>query len=186
MFRSNFDYFSRPGYHRSTQRWKSGPDLVLHPKHIDTIWGAILSFLVVRSKNVLVEFWRLFGSGYHRSRKVEKKAQITRFSAQNIPIPFGVQFLSFSISTTKHCFGPILMTFSGPGSTGTGPEQAKLITGSEWPGFAPETYPHCLGCRCYRLSSVLLRTVLVEILRLFGSGHHRSRKSSKQGIDNSV
>jgi len=33
--------------------------------------------------------------------KVENRAQMTRFYAQNIPVLFGVQFLSFSINSTK-------------------------------------------------------------------------------------
>jgi len=69
------------------------------------------------------------GPGTTGAGKVENRAQITRFSARNIPTLFGVQFLSFSISTTKQCFGPVLTTFPGPGTTGTGPEQAKLIIG---------------------------------------------------------
>jgi len=80
---------------------------------------------------------------------------------------FGVQFLSFHMSTAKQCFGSILMTFPGLGTTRAGPQKAKLIIGPEWPGFAPETYPHCLGCSSYRLSSLLLKTVLVEFWRLF-------------------
>jgi len=80
---------------------------------------------------------------------------------------FGVHFLSFPMSTAKQCFGLILTTFPGLGTTRAAPQKAKLITRPEWPGFAPETYPHCLGCSSYRLSSLLLKTVLVEFWRLF-------------------
>jgi len=61
--------------------------------------------------------------------KVEKRPEMTRFTARNIPTLFWVQFLSFPMSTAKQCFGPILTTFPGPGTTSTCPEKAKLITG---------------------------------------------------------
>jgi len=38
------------------------------------------------------------GPGTTEAGKVKNKAQMTRFSVRNIPIPFGVQFLLFSIS----------------------------------------------------------------------------------------
>jgi len=47
------------------------------------------------------------------------------------------------------------------------PEQAKLITGPEWHDFAPGTYPHRLGYNFYRLTSMLLKTVLGKFWRLF-------------------
>ena len=70
---------------------------------------------------------------------------------------FGVQFLSFPMSTAKQYFS----------TTRACPEKAKLITGPGWPSVAPETYRHCLGCSSYHLSSVLLKTVLVEFWQLF-------------------
>jgi len=60
-----------------------------------------------------------------------------------------------------------LTTFPDPGTTRVGPEKANMITGPGWPGFAPETYAHYLGCTSSRLSLVLLKTVLVEFRRLF-------------------
>jgi len=48
--------------------------------------------------------------------------------------------------------------FSGLGTTRVGPEQPRLITGPGWPG---------LVCSSYCLSSVLLKTILVEFWRLF-------------------
>ena len=42
MFRSNFDDFSRPGYHRSSESWKSGPDdYISHPKPTDAVCGVV-------------------------------------------------------------------------------------------------------------------------------------------------
>jgi len=45
---------------------------------------------------------------------------MTSFSARNIGTLFGVEFLSFPISTTKNCFGRILTTFPGPDPTEAG------------------------------------------------------------------
>ena len=77
-------------------------------------------FLLVRSKNVSVSFDDFSGPGTTGVGKVENKAQMTRFSARNITTLFGVQFLSFRISTTKPCFGRILTTFPGSSPTGAG------------------------------------------------------------------
>jgi len=52
--------------------------------------------------------------------KVKNRAQMTRFSARNIPTLFGMKFLLFPISTAKQGFGRILTTFPGPGTTGAG------------------------------------------------------------------
>jgi len=51
-----------PQYHRGGKSWKLGPyDSVLHPKHTHIIRDAVLIILrLVRLKNVLVEFGRLF------------------------------------------------------------------------------------------------------------------------------
>jgi len=53
-----------------------------------------------------------------KTGKVENRARITRFYTRNIPTLFGVQFLSFPISTTNKCFGRILTTFPDPGTNG--------------------------------------------------------------------
>jgi len=43
MFRSYFEDFCAPGYHRSRHSWKSGPDdSVLHLKLTHTIWSVVL------------------------------------------------------------------------------------------------------------------------------------------------
>jgi len=116
LFQSNFEDFSRPGYHSSWQSWKSGPeDSILHPKRTDTLWGAIL--LISRQYGQKIfrsSFDNFSGSGTTGAKKVENRPQMTWFSARNIPTLFGVQFLSFPISTAKQCFGPILTTFLGP------------------------------------------------------------------------
>jgi len=48
------------------------------------------------------------------------------FAPENIPTMFGVQFLSFPVSTTEKYFDQTLMTFPGPDTTLTSLEQAKL------------------------------------------------------------
>jgi len=88
---------------------------------------------------------------------------MTRFSAWKVPTLFGIQFLSFSISTAKKMFRSNLNDFSGPGTT----EQEKLKTGPRWLGWAPKTYPHFLGYNSYRFSSVGEKNVSVEFWRVF-------------------
>ena len=70
--------------------------------------------------------WKMFqsnfdnfsGIGLHRNRlgegEVENRARMTPFCTRNIPTMFGVQFLSFPVSTAEKYFGQILTTFSGP------------------------------------------------------------------------
>jgi len=99
--------------------------------------------------------------------KVENRPQIIDLPPETYSYFLCVQFLSFSISTTKQSFSPILTTFLSPGTTTACPEKAKLITGPGWPGFKPKTYPHYFEYNSYRLSSVLLKTVLVRFWRLF-------------------
>jgi len=169
MCRSNFDDFSRPGYHSRWQSWKSEPeDSILHPKHTDTLGTQFLSFLVSTVEKcfsrVLTTFWVL--------APLEQEKLKTGLIWLGLPPEtyqqfFGLQFLSFPMSTARECFGLISTTFPGQGTTRAGPKKAKLITGPGWPGFAPETYPHCLGCSSYRLLSAFLKTVLVEFWRLF-------------------
>ena len=107
------------------------------------------------------------GPGTTSTGKVENRPQMTRFTARNILTLFCGVVLSFPISTAKQCFRPILNTFLGPGTTRACLGKAKMITGLGWPGFAPETYPQCLGCSSNRLSWMLLKTVLVEFWPLF-------------------
>jgi len=61
-----------------------------------------------------------------------------------------------------------------------------MITGPGRPDFAPETYLHCLGCSSYRLSSMLLKTVLVEFWRLFRARAPLEHVSGKSVSNDSV
>ena len=169
MFRSSFDDFSKPKYHSSCQSWKSGSeDSILHPKYTNTFWSAILIFSrQYEQKMFRSSFDDFSGPGTTRLGNVENNPKWLSLVPETYPHFFGVQLLPFPISTAKQCFSPISTIFSGQCTTRANPEKAKLITGLRWPGFAPETYPHCLGCNSYRLSLVLLKIVLVEFRRLF-------------------
>jgi len=120
------------------QSWKPGPDyLVLHPKQTLTNWGALL--IVSRHYS-----WKMFWSNFddfpgpknHRCRprasKVVNQVQMTLFCTQNIPTLFGLQFLSFLVSTTENLFSQILATFPALDTTEVGPERVKCKTGPGW------------------------------------------------------
>jgi len=120
------------------QSWKPGPDyLVLHPKQTLTNWGALL--IISRYYS-----WKMFWSNFddfpgpknHRCRprasKVVNRVQMTLFCTQNIPTLFGLQFLSFLVSTTENLFNQILATFPALDTTEVGPERVKCKTGPGW------------------------------------------------------
>jgi len=102
------------------------------------------------------------GLGTTGTGKVENGAHMTRFSGRNLPTLFGVQFLSFPVSTVGKRFGSVLTTFQ----VRAPPEQEKLKTGPIWLGLALETYQHFLGYNSYRFPSVRLKNVWVEFWRL--------------------
>jgi len=188
-------------------------------RNIPTLFGMqFLSFVASVAENCFGRILTTFPGPGTGAEKVENRARKTRFCTRNIPTLFGVQFLSFLVSTAKKCFSRVLATFRVRAL----PEQEKLKTKPRWlglvpetypyflgynsyrfpsvrlnnvsvqfwqlfrgrlppeeaqsrlswylapggPDFAPKTYPHCLGCRCYRLSSVLLKIVLVEFWQL--------------------
>ena len=60
----------------------------------------------------------IWGLGTIEAGKVENGAQMTRFSAQNIPTLFRVHFLLFHISMAEKYFTRILTTFLDPNTTG--------------------------------------------------------------------
>jgi len=64
-----------------------------------------------------LNFADFFGSEHHRNRpkvgKDENQDRMTPFCTRNIPMMFGVQFLSFRISTTEKYFDWIFDDFSG-------------------------------------------------------------------------
>jgi len=66
------------------------------------------------SKNVSVEFWRLFWAWVQPEHaKLKIGSEWFGFGARNMLTLFRVQFLSFTIRSTKKCFSWILMTFLG-------------------------------------------------------------------------
>jgi len=103
------------------------------------------------------------GRGTTGAGKVQNGAHMTRFSARNSPTLFGVQFLSFPVSTVDKCFGWILTT----SRVWAPPEEEKFKTGPLWLGLALETYQHFLGYNSYRFPSVWLKNVWVKFWRLF-------------------
>jgi len=76
IFRLNFDDSSGTGNHRSRQSWKFGPGwLGFAPyTYVHFLGCNFYRFPSVRLNNVSVEFWRLFRSGHHRSKKIWKRA----------------------------------------------------------------------------------------------------------------
>jgi len=101
------------------------------------LWWYSYRFQSVQLTNVSAEFWRLF-HGTTIVGQVENLVRKTRFCTRNIPTLFGVQFLSFHVSTVEKCFGRVLTTFPVWAPL----EQEKLKTGPRWLGLPPETYPH--------------------------------------------
>jgi len=67
--------------------------------------------------------------GYLRSNPevgtIEDEGRMTRFCSRNIPTEFGVQFLSFAVSTGEKCLGRILTTFSSPSTTRAGKDENR-------------------------------------------------------------
>jgi len=118
MFWSNFDDFFEPEDHQSHESWKSGPDDLVLTAEILTLFGTyFLSFFILMGKKGLWQTFTTFlGPGTARPWKVENWTQISRLSARNRLPLFGVQVLSFRISTAKKCFSRILTTFPGPGT----------------------------------------------------------------------
>ena len=153
--------------------WKPGPnESILHPKHTHNFWGAVVIVSCQYSwKMYQSNFSDFFVSGHHRNRprarKVKNRAQMTRFCIRNITKMFGVQFLSFFVSTAEKCFSQILVTFPNLDTTRTGLEQAKLQTGPGWLCFAPELYQQCLECSSYPFLSLRRKNISVEFWWLF-------------------
>jgi len=104
---------------------QSPNESILHPKHTCTVWTAVhIVSLQYSWKMFRSNFDDFSGSEHHRNSpgasKVEKRAGMTPFYTQNIPIVFWVQFSSFLISTVEKCLRRVLTTFLGPDTTRTG------------------------------------------------------------------
>jgi len=98
MFRTNFDHFSWPRYHRSRQSWKSGPDdSVLEPKHTHTFYDTIL----IVSRQYI---WKMFRSKFDYFSGNDKNwtpKSVGMFRAQNRVI-----YASFSTFPPSMVPGP--------------------------------------------------------------------------------
>jgi len=110
---------------------------------------------------------------------MENRARMTQFAPKTYPHSLwcsSYRFQSVQLKTISTEFWRLFQARV--------PQQlAKLKIGHERLDFAPETYRHTLGCNSYHFSSVRSKNVLVEFWRLFGSRHHRSRKTSKHAPD---
>jgi len=147
----------------------------------------LLLFLVSTTEKYFGRVLTTFpGSGITGAGKVDNRARTTWFSARNILTLFRVQLLSFPISTAKQCFGRLLKTFPGPGTSGAGTKEAKLITEPEWPVFAPETYPHCLGAVLMIFGHYSWKMFQSTFDVFSRPGYHRSTQSWKSGPNDSV
>jgi len=138
MFRSNFDDFSEPEYHRRSQSWKSGSnDYVSHPKHIDTVYGAISIIFRQCSWKIIWSSWNdVSGLQYHRSRKSWKSGPDDSVFHPKLTYTFNsYRFPSVRLKNNSVNFWRLFRA-SKP------PEQEKLKIGPGWLGFSPETYVH--------------------------------------------
>jgi len=139
MFRSNFDDFSEPGYHRRSQSWKSGSnDYVSHPKHIYTVYGVVS--IVSRQYS-----WKIIRSSLddfseprnHRSRKSWKSGpDDSAFHPKHTYTFNSYRFPSVWLKNNSVNFWRLFRA-SVP------PEQEKLKIGPGWLGFSLETCLHC-------------------------------------------
>jgi len=112
----------------------------------------------------LVKFWRLFWAFVPPSRKSWKPDPYDSILHLKHTHTGWEEFLSFFISTTKKCLGRILMTFSGPCTTGEG----KVEIWPGWLGFAPEICPHFLECNSYRFPSDSISCCVMRTVRSHG------------------
>jgi len=151
--------------------------LEIHPHYLGCISYHFQSLWL---KNVSVKFSILFRvRAPPEQEKLKTGTHMTRCCARIIPTLFGVQFVSFPISTAEKWFGQIFMTFLGTGTTRACSKQAKFIVGPGLPGFAPKTYPHCFGCNSYRLPSVRLKMFGSNFDDFFGPVPHQSMQKLK-------
>jgi len=185
MFQLNFGDLSGCEYNWSRQIWKSGPvDSVFHPKHTHTILGAVLIVFHSTTEKCFGRILMTFpGPGTTGAAKVENRAWMTRFSTWNISTLFGVQFLSFHVSTFEKNFGRILTTFLGSGN----PEQSR--SRQSWRSRADDLVLHqntvwgAFLIVCLQYDWKMFRSNFNDF---FGPEHHRSRQSWKSGQDDSV
>jgi len=95
--------------------------LSLDSKYTTMFGVQFLSFLVsMAEKEICWIFTTFLGPNTTRASKVENQAPMAQFCTRNICALFGLQLLSFSVSTTEKYFSQILTTFSGSKTTGVG------------------------------------------------------------------
>jgi len=180
MFQSNVKDFSGPCHHRRSQSWKWIQMTTFNTPNIPTQFVVqFLSFPVSTFETCFGRILTTFsGLGTTGAWKVENGAQMSRFSARNVPTLFWVQFLSFRVNTTKKCFRRILMTSPRPCTSG----QPKLKSGTKWERFAPQTYLHNLCCSFYHFPSVRMKGNSIEIWLLFRAAVPPGQEKLKNGI----
>jgi len=152
--------------------------------NIPTLFGLkFLSSVVSIAENCFGRVMTTFsGSSPTRVGKVENRAWMTQFAPETYPHNlwwYSYGFESVQLKNVSAEFWRLLEARV--------PQQLeKLKIGLGRLDFAPETYRHCLGCNSYRFTWVRSKNVSVELWQLFGFGDHRSNKSWKQAVDDSV
>ena len=135
------------------EKWKMGPKWSrFRARNIPILFGVqFLSFLISMTKKCFGQILTTFpGLGTTGAGKVENRAWMTRFCTWNIPSLFGIQFLSFPISSVEKCFSSILRSF-------------RVLT----PLKHPKHTHTFLGCNSFRFPSVRLKNVSDEFWPLF-------------------
>ena len=110
-----------------------------------------------------------------KAGKVVNHVRMTQFCTRNIPRLFGVQFWSFLVCTTENFLDLILNTFLARYTTRASSKQAKLKIRTEWLGFQPEKYPHCLGAFLIDFSHYGWKIYRSNYDDISGPGHYQSR-----------
>jgi len=116
MFQSDFYNFLGPGNTKEVNVENQACMTRFCTLNIPTLfWSQLLSFLIRTTEKCFSQILTTFSSpGTTEAGKVENEAQMTQFCTRNIPILFGVQFLSFGVNTAEKCFDRILTMFFGP------------------------------------------------------------------------
>jgi len=108
--------------------------------------------------------------------KVENRACMTWFCTRMLPTLFGTQFLSLPIGMTEKCFGPILTTFSSPGTTGA----TKVENGVQMTTFGTRNILTQFVVQLLSFPVSTVKRCFGWILMTFpGPRYHQSRQSWK-------
>jgi len=104
-----------------------------------------------------------FKPGHNQPNKVENQVHMITFSTGSILTQFGVQFLSFPISTVEKCFGRILTTFPCLGTIKVG--KVKIRARLIW--FCTRNLPTLFGTQFLSFLISTTKKCFARILTTF-------------------